>query len=97
MRGVDDVMASRSDPLSLAEMRIRRMTQAEAHAVAKWRYEGPYSFYDRSRDPDDLEELLDPGAPPTGGILLLRSMEMGTSSASSSSGLTEALSRSAWD
>jgi len=31
-----------------------------AHAIASWRYEGIYAFYDMERDAQDLEELLDP-------------------------------------
>jgi [ribosomal protein S18]-alanine N-acetyltransferase len=34
------------------------MTQAEAVAIAGWRYDAPYSFYDWTADPDDLAELL---------------------------------------
>ena len=36
------------------------MTEADAHAVAAWRYPGEYAFYDADADPDDLAELLDP-------------------------------------
>ncbi len=36
------------------------MSQAEAHAIAAWRYDPPYDFYDATGDPDDLAELLDP-------------------------------------
>ena len=36
------------------------MTQEEAEAVAGWRYEPPYDFYDADADHRDLEELLDP-------------------------------------
>ncbi len=35
------------------------MTEAQAHAVIAWRYEGPYGFYDMERDPDDVREFLD--------------------------------------
>ena len=45
---------------AVAALMIRPMTQAEARVVADWQYEGPYSFYDMSQDPDDLRELLDP-------------------------------------
>ena len=34
------------------------MDQAEAEAIAAWRYEPPYSFYDWTADADDLAELL---------------------------------------
>jgi ribosomal-protein-alanine N-acetyltransferase len=36
------------------------MTEADAHAVASWRYPGEYAFYDADADPDDLAALLDP-------------------------------------
>jgi len=36
------------------------MTQADAEAVAAWRYPGEYAFYDFTADPDDLALLLDP-------------------------------------
>ena len=36
------------------------MTEADATAVAGWRYPGEYAFYDWTRDPGDLAELLDP-------------------------------------
>ena len=36
------------------------MTEADAKAVAGWRYPGEYAFYDWPNDPDDLAELLDP-------------------------------------
>jgi [ribosomal protein S18]-alanine N-acetyltransferase len=36
------------------------MTEADAHAVAAWRYPGEYAFYDVDGDPRDLAELLDP-------------------------------------
>ena len=39
---------------------IRAMTEADANAVAGWRYPGEYAFYDSIRDADDLAELLDP-------------------------------------
>jgi ribosomal-protein-alanine N-acetyltransferase len=39
---------------------IRPMTADDAQAIAAWRYDEPYSFYDWDRDPDDLAELLDP-------------------------------------
>jgi ribosomal-protein-alanine N-acetyltransferase len=42
------------------EFRFRPMSQADAEAIAAWRYPGEYSFYDRTSDPDDLAELLDP-------------------------------------
>jgi ribosomal-protein-alanine N-acetyltransferase len=36
------------------------MAQADAEAVAGWRYPEPFSFYDWTADEDDLAELLDP-------------------------------------
>jgi ribosomal-protein-alanine N-acetyltransferase len=39
---------------------IRPMTADDAQAIAAWRYDEPYSFYDWDRDADDLAELLDP-------------------------------------
>jgi [ribosomal protein S18]-alanine N-acetyltransferase len=41
-------------------VRITRMTQEEAEAIADWRYEPPYDFYDWRADEDDLAEILDP-------------------------------------
>jgi ribosomal-protein-alanine N-acetyltransferase len=38
------------------------MSQADAEAIAAWRYPDEYSFYDWTSDPDDLAELLDPQA-----------------------------------
>jgi [ribosomal protein S18]-alanine N-acetyltransferase len=35
------------------------MAQADAEAVARWRYPEPFSFYDWTADEDDLAELLD--------------------------------------
>jgi [ribosomal protein S18]-alanine N-acetyltransferase len=39
---------------------IRPMTEADARAIAAWRYPGAYAFYDWQADADDLAELLDP-------------------------------------
>jgi [ribosomal protein S18]-alanine N-acetyltransferase len=33
---------------------IRAMDEADANAVAAWRYPGAYAFYDWTQDPDDL-------------------------------------------
>jgi [ribosomal protein S18]-alanine N-acetyltransferase len=46
--------------MSLPDLIIRPMTDGEARAVAEWRYEEPYTFYDMSQDAGDLRELLDP-------------------------------------
>ena len=40
--------------------RFRPLAQADAEAIARWRYPEPYSFYDTAADEDDLAELLDP-------------------------------------
>jgi ribosomal-protein-alanine N-acetyltransferase len=40
--------------------RFRPMAQADAEAIADWRYPEPFSFYDWPADEDDLGELLDP-------------------------------------
>jgi ribosomal-protein-alanine N-acetyltransferase len=37
------------------------MDQEDAEAVAAWRYEPPYDFYDFAYDAEDLAEILDPG------------------------------------
>jgi len=44
----------------LERIDIAPMTQADAEAIAKWRYEPPYDFYDADADHRDLAELLDP-------------------------------------
>ena len=36
------------------------MDERCARAIASWRYEGIYVFYDMEQDADDLQELLDP-------------------------------------
>ena len=36
------------------------MTEEQASAIATWRYEGMYAFYDWDADPEDLDELSDP-------------------------------------
>ena len=38
------------------------MTQADAEAIAAWRYPNGYSFYDLTSDPHDLAVMLDPQA-----------------------------------
>jgi [ribosomal protein S18]-alanine N-acetyltransferase len=37
------------------------MQAADADAVAAWRYEPPYDFYDTAADPSSLMEVLDAG------------------------------------
>jgi ribosomal-protein-alanine N-acetyltransferase len=44
---------------TIGQVGITRMTQDEAEAIARWRYEPPYDFYDWTADEDDLAELLD--------------------------------------
>lgn len=39
---------------------VRPLTQADAEAIAAWRYPGEYAFYDWTAEPDDLALLLDP-------------------------------------
>ena len=43
----------------LSGLRIARMTQEEADAVADWHYDAPYDFYDPSADEEALATLLD--------------------------------------
>jgi ribosomal-protein-alanine N-acetyltransferase len=38
---------------------IRQMGEDDARAIAAWRYDPPYSFYDADADADDLALLLD--------------------------------------
>ena len=42
----------------LPRLTIRPMTQADAVAIAAWRYPVEYAFYDADGDPADLDELL---------------------------------------
>ena len=48
---------------------FRPVTEAEARAIAAWRYDGPYAFYNApegaAEDSEYLRELLDPGTPTT--------------------------------
>jgi [ribosomal protein S18]-alanine N-acetyltransferase len=44
----------------VARFAIRAMTDADARAIAEWRYPGEYAFYDVDGDPRDLAELYDP-------------------------------------
>lgn len=53
--------------LGLTTFVFRPLEQADAEAVASWRYPEPYSFYDWPSDADDLAELLDPEARRRGG------------------------------
>jgi len=43
-----------------AAFHFEPLTQADAEAIAEWRYPEPYSFYDWTADPGDLRELLEP-------------------------------------
>jgi [ribosomal protein S18]-alanine N-acetyltransferase len=49
-----------SNDKALREFSFRSMTEADAHAIAAWKYPDEYSFYDLTSDPVDLAELLDP-------------------------------------
>ena len=42
------------------QYRFEPMSQRQARAVAAWRYDPPYDFYDMVADPEDLAEVLDP-------------------------------------
>jgi ribosomal-protein-alanine N-acetyltransferase len=39
---------------------LKPMTSDAVSAIADWRYDPPYDFYDLDADPDDLAEFLDP-------------------------------------
>ena len=52
----DDVTDS-AEPIAFL---FRPMSQADANAIAAWRYPDEYAFYDLTSDPEDLAELLDP-------------------------------------
>jgi len=41
------------------KVKITPMSQADALATTEWRYPEPYSFYDRTADPDDAALVLD--------------------------------------
>jgi len=36
------------------------MIEQDAHDIATWHNQEPYTFYNADRDPDDLAELLNP-------------------------------------
>jgi ribosomal-protein-alanine N-acetyltransferase len=42
------------------EYRFEPMSDDQARAIAGWRYDPPYDFYNSVADPGDLTELLDP-------------------------------------
>lgn len=43
-------------------MKIETLSQHNAEAIANdWHYEGVYSFYDMTEDPEDFEEIISPG------------------------------------
>jgi ribosomal-protein-alanine N-acetyltransferase len=42
------------------EYRFEPMSDDQARAIAGWRYDPPYDFYNSVADPGDLAELLDP-------------------------------------
>ena len=39
---------------------FKPMNEQDAHAIATWQYQEPYTFYDADQDPDDLADLLNP-------------------------------------
>jgi ribosomal-protein-alanine N-acetyltransferase len=45
---------------TIGRVRIALISQDDADAIAEWRYEPPYDFYDADADHHDLAELLDP-------------------------------------
>ena len=45
---------------AIGQLGIALMSQHEAEAIADWRYDPPYDFYDADADHRDLTELLDP-------------------------------------
>lgn len=40
--------------------RLRRALPEEVREIYGWRYDGPYAFYDMSRNPGDLDQMPDP-------------------------------------
>jgi [ribosomal protein S18]-alanine N-acetyltransferase len=54
------------------DVTFRPVTEAEACAIAAWRYDGPYAIYNAPEgaagDPEYLRELLDPDNPYYAGI-----------------------------
>ena len=48
---------------------FRPRTERDAAAIAAWRYEGPYAFYNLDKDPADLAEFLDPATPRIWGFI----------------------------
>jgi [ribosomal protein S18]-alanine N-acetyltransferase len=55
--------------------RFEPMSQRQARAVAAWRYDPPYDFYDAVADPEDLAELLDPVQREGRDFAVLRDMD----------------------
>jgi RimJ/RimL family protein N-acetyltransferase len=55
-----EIVARQSSPWlqSATMIQLRPLTEAEAHAVARWRYEPPYDFYDGSET--EVLVMLDP-------------------------------------
>lgn len=39
---------------------FKEMSEGEARGISAWHYDPPCDFYDMAKDPEDLEELLDP-------------------------------------
>lgn len=46
--------------MTLGRVDIAPMSQQDAEAIAEWRYDPPYDFYDADADHRDLADLLDP-------------------------------------
>jgi ribosomal-protein-alanine N-acetyltransferase len=44
----------------LRTFHVRPFTREDADAIATWKYDGPYAFYDSDADDDDLAMILDP-------------------------------------
>ncbi|GAA0381753.1 GNAT family N-acetyltransferase [Bacillus horti] len=43
----------------LSSSKIKQLSLAEAKEIALWQYEHPYSLYNLSEDPEDIDELMD--------------------------------------
>src|SRR5260370_7473196 len=52
--------STRQREVSNLRFTFKPMNEQDAHTIAKWHYQDPYTFYDTDQDPDDLTELLNP-------------------------------------